>query len=182
MVVMPGAAEDAGLPAGHRQGQRLEVAEHYAEGMADADELRAARLACRFAGSQAAWYAAATSPTIAARNAALSARHGAQAAHAECLAQVELLRDIFFTPFHLMSVIDSSVRTWNDGDIVNLATSIYGERSLPEGTLDVQRLAILGDALEEAGCTNVDILSHCRQPGAVHVWGCWLVDLLLEKE
>jgi hypothetical protein len=40
---------------------------------------------------------------------------------------------------------------------------------------------ILADALEEAGCTDVKILSHCRQPGE-HVRGCWVVDLLLGKE
>ena len=38
----------------------------------------------------------------------------------------------------------------------------------------------LADALEEAGCTDVEILSHCREPGE-HVRGCWVVDLLLGK-
>jgi hypothetical protein len=42
------------------------------------------------------------------------------------------------------------------------------------------RMPILGDALEEAGCTNPDILNHCRQPGE-HVRGCWVVDLVLSK-
>ena len=41
-------------------------------------------------------------------------------------------------------------------------------------------VVILADALVEAGCTNEDILSHCRSPGP-HVRGCWVVDLLLEK-
>ena len=41
--------------------------------------------------------------------------------------------------------------------------------------------AILADALEEAGCHDLDILAHCRQPGE-HVRGCWVVDLLLGKE
>ena len=39
----------------------------------------------------------------------------------------------------------------------------------------------LGDALEEAGCTDTDILAHCRQAGE-HVRGCWLVDQILKKE
>ena len=56
----------------------------------------------------------------------------------------------------------------------------YEERELPAGTLDLARLAILADALEEAGCTNADILNHCRVPG-VHVRGCWAVNLLLGK-
>jgi hypothetical protein len=32
--------------------------------------------------------------------------------------------------------------------------------------------------LEGVGCTDPDILGHCRR-AAEHVWGCWLVDLLL---
>ena len=52
-----------------------------------------------------------------------------------------------------------------------LAESIYAEGCS-------ERLFILGDALEEAGCTNADILSHCRQ-GREHVRGCWVVDLVL---
>jgi hypothetical protein len=62
-----------------------------------------------------------------------------------------------------------------------LATAIYEERTLPQGTLDRDRLAILADALEEAGCTNEEILSHCRSPND-HVRGCWLIDLILGKE
>lgn len=52
----------------------VDVAENYADGLAGPEELRAARLACRSAGGQAAWYAAATNPAIAARNAARSTR------------------------------------------------------------------------------------------------------------
>jgi hypothetical protein len=39
----------------------------------------------------------------------------------------------------------------------------------------------LADALEDAGCTDADILSHLRSPGP-HVRGCWALDLLLGKE
>jgi hypothetical protein len=41
-------------------------------------------------------------------------------------------------------------------------------------------LPILADALEDAGCTNADVLNHCRQP-AEHGRGCWPVDLILSK-
>ena len=58
--------------------------------------------------------------------------------------------------------------------MVKFAQAIYDDR-------DFDRLPILADALEEAGCTNADILAHCRQPGE-HVRGCWVVDLLLGKE
>lgn len=46
---------------------------------------------------------------------------------------------------------------------------------------DFSSMPILADALEEAGYTSADILDHCRGPGP-HVRGCWVVDLLLEKE
>jgi hypothetical protein len=31
-----------------------------------------------------------------------------------------------------------------------------------DGPLDPQRLAVLADALEEAGCADVEVLHHCR--------------------
>jgi hypothetical protein len=51
------------------------------------------------------------------------------------------------------------------------------ERSGPEGHLDRARLAVLADALEDAGCTDREILCHLHGPG-VHVRGCWVVDLV----
>jgi hypothetical protein len=41
-------------------------------------------------------------------------------------------------------------------------------------------LPILADALGDAGCTDQVILTHCRQRGE-HIRGCWVVDLLLGK-
>jgi hypothetical protein len=63
---------------------------------------------------------------------------------------------------------------WQSEPVVALAAAIRAE-----GAFD--RLPILADALEEAGCDNADILSHCRDSG-VHVRGCWVVDLILGKE
>jgi hypothetical protein len=91
------------------------------------------------------------------------------------------LRDIFGSPFRAAPAIGRATLAWNGGAIPKLARAAYEERSLPEGTLDPGRLAALADALEEAGCTNEDILGHCRQQGAVHLRGCWVVDLLLGK-
>jgi len=65
--------------------------------------------------------------------------------------------------------------------VVALAQAAYDERELPAGTLDLARLAVLADALEEAGCTAQTILDHLRGPGP-HVRGCWAVDLILGKE
>jgi hypothetical protein len=58
-----------------------------------------------------------------------------------------------------------------------LAQSIYDSQEVPRGILDNARMAILADALEEAGCTDQGILTHCRQPGE-HIRGCWVVDLV----
>jgi len=63
---------------------------------------------------------------------------------------------------------------WCSTTIKHLAQVIYDDRAF-------DRLPILADALEEAGCTNPGILNHCRGPGP-HVRGCWLIDLLLKKE
>src|SRR5204862_225019 len=54
-----------------------------------------------------------------------------------------------------------------------LALAIYEEQAF-------ERLPILADALEEAGCTDADILSHLRRPGT-HARGCYVLDLLLGR-
>jgi hypothetical protein len=64
--------------------------------------------------------------------------------------------------------------------VVALAQAAYEQRELPAGTLDLTRLAVLADALEEAGCDQADLLGHLRGPGP-HVRGCWAVDLVLGK-
>jgi hypothetical protein len=96
-------------------------------------------------------------------------------------ADADLLRCILGNPFRLMA-LDPAWLSWRDGLVRQLAQTAYDERQLPSGHLDPDRLAVLADALEEAGCQNEDILGHLRQPGAVHVRGCHVVDLLLAKE
>ena len=93
--------------------------------------------------------------------------------------QCDLLRDIFGNPFQ-PATLDSAWLTWNDAAVVRLAHAAYEERHLPAGTLDSGRLAVLADALEEAGCADADILDHLRGPGT-HVRGCWPIDLCLGK-
>jgi hypothetical protein len=92
----------------------------------------------------------------------------------------DYLRDIFGNLFRSVS-LSPAILAWNDGLVVRLAQAAYEERHLPEGTLDNGRLAILADALEEAGCPDIDILDHLRGPGP-HVRGCWAVDLILSKD
>jgi hypothetical protein len=45
---------------------------------------------------------------------------------------------------------------------------------------DFADMPVLADGLEESGCTDPDILGHCRS-GGEHVRGCWVVDLVLGK-
>ncbi len=91
-----------------------------------------------------------------------------------------LIHDIFGNPFRPVAR-DLNWLAWNGGTVTKIAKAIYDERELPSGHLDPARLAILADALEEAGCNDTDILAHCRSDGP-HVRGCWLIDLLLGKE
>jgi hypothetical protein len=79
------------------------------------------------------------------------------------------------------AVVDRGWLAWQAGTVARLARAAYDERHLPEGTLDPVRLAVLADALEEAGCTNPELLGHLRGPGP-HVRGCWALDLVLAKE
>jgi hypothetical protein len=77
--------------------------------------------------------------------------------------------------------VNPSWLSWNNGTVKRLAESAYHEQSQPEGTLDVARLAVLADALTDAGCTDTVLLDHLRGPGP-HVRGCWAIDRLLSKE
>jgi hypothetical protein len=96
---------------------------------------------------------------------------------AEKVSQSGLLRDIFGNPFRPATISPA----WQTPTVVALAQTAYEYRDLPSGHLDPARLAVLADALDEAGCTDADILNHCRRPG-VHVRGCWVLDLLLGRE
>jgi hypothetical protein len=94
----------------------------------------------------------------------------------ELAAQV---REIMPNPFHPLPFVDKPLLLWNDGIIPRLARQIYHDQRLPTGTLDGERLAILADALEDAGCTDAELLGHLRRSGP-HVRGCWALDLFLD--
>jgi hypothetical protein len=87
-------------------------------------------------------------------------------------AQVALLRDIVENPYR-PGWAEGEWLTWNGSTVPRLAQGIYEERTF-------ERLPILADALEEAGCQDQNILGHCRS-GGEHVRGCWIVDLILGK-
>jgi hypothetical protein len=93
------------------------------------------------------------------------------------LPQCQLLRCILGNPFRPATVSPA----WRTPQVVDLAQAAYEQRELPAGTLDLARLAVLADALEDAGCDQADLLTHLRGPGP-HVRGCWAVDLILGKQ
>jgi hypothetical protein len=88
----------------------------------------------------------------------------------------ELIRDILGNPFHPISINPN----WLTPTVTNLATVAYQERNLHSRELDNIHLAVLADALEDAGCDNQDLLGHLRSSGP-HVCGCFALDLLLGK-
>jgi hypothetical protein len=86
-----------------------------------------------------------------------------------------LLREMVGNPFRPVT-LDRSLLT---PSVASLAEAAYEHRGLPSGHLDTVRLAVLSDALEEAGVAG-EILEHLRSPGP-HVRGCWAVDLVLGR-
>lgn len=60
---------------------------------------------------------------------------------------------------------------WRTEAVVALSRGIYDDRAF-------ERLPVLADALEDAGCADPDILAHCRG-GGPHARGCWVIDAAL---
>ena len=123
-------------------------------------------------------------------NAAAGVDAAGRAAHeARCLTQraedrqaAVTLRDIFRNPFRPSPTpLPAFVLAWNDGTVRRLAEATYEERRLPEGTLHAARLAVLADALLDAGCDDEELIQHCRSEEP-HYRGCWALDCLLGKE
>jgi hypothetical protein len=159
----------------------LEVAERYADGLADIRERKAALQAVRHVvlgkwlgyRKQAVDRALAHRPRDAARFASrlASLPDGRDGYSTYRAVQAGLLRDIVGNPFR-RTQFDPLWRG-GDGAPSRLAEAAYRERRF-------DLLPVLADALEEAGCSSAEILDHCRRPGA-HVRGCWVVDQVLGR-
>jgi hypothetical protein len=94
------------------------------------------------------------------------------AANLERQKQSDSLRCVFGNPFWLVAV-ESGWLAWNGGMVPALAQAVYEDYRF-------DRMPILADALEEAGCTAAPLLAHCREPHE-HVRGCSVLDLLLGR-
>ena len=160
----------------------LAVAERYADGVTTPEELTETRQSLfpvppglgRYLRERAIWEA--VSGTLTERVDALQVAQSvtwASQRDGELGNLAVWLRHIVGNPFHPMQG-EPSWLTWNGGTVRKLARGIYeGHR--------FRDMPVLADALEEAGCSDRDVLVHCRRKGD-HVRGCWLVDLLLDKE
>jgi hypothetical protein len=84
--------------------------------------------------------------------------------------QAKLLRDVFGNPFRPVRFSPE----WRTDTVVTLARQMYDAR-------DFSAMPILADALQDAGCDNDDVLTHCRDANQTHVRGCWVCDFVLNK-
>jgi hypothetical protein len=87
-----------------------------------------------------------------------------------CKPQADLVREIFGNPYRSVKFD----KAWRTDTAVALAKQMYDAR-------EFSGMPILADALQDAGCDNDDVLSHCRDANQTHVRGCWVVDLVLGK-
>jgi hypothetical protein len=86
--------------------------------------------------------------------------------------QTDLLREVMGNPFRPVVAYPRWL-DWERGLVRHLAQTAYDGRAF-------DRLPILGDALEDAGCDSAELLAHLRG-GGPHVPGCWALDALLGK-
>ena len=84
----------------------------------------------------------------------------------ERAAQTELVRCLVGNPFREVAIDPA----WLTSTVIALAIGIDADRA-------DDRLPILADALEDAGCSDADVLAHCRGRHA-HTKGCWVIKML----
>jgi hypothetical protein len=141
----------------------------------NAMEMEAGVVLADCASTNAAWAATQPGPVMPEDGGVSAARLAAEQA-----TQCGLIRDIFANPFRPPLSIPVSVLLCHGGLLQRLAEAAYEHRLLPEGHLDPERLAVLADAMEEAGA-DAEMVEHLRGPGP-HVRGCHVVDWLTGRE
>ncbi len=181
--------------ADERSRKALDISEQYADRLVGRKALNAARreafAASKAAETQRGTWSAASHAAVVALNASADHRtesrdsllatagcasslighESIEATRTEVAFQCQLLREILGNPFRPVALNPE----WRTTDVMLLANGIYEERAF-------DRMPILADALQDAGCASDDILGHLRDPAATHVRGCWALDLVLGKE
>jgi hypothetical protein len=178
-VMIAGANEPAASRA-------VEASEQFADGLLSEHELRAARQVVidtwnrlhetgeatptflRNVALGAAYQVSRPSPRKVVQEIGMLCRRQVGGVPSEYL--IRILRDVLGNPFRPMPVNPG----WLTSTVRTLAEGIYADRAF-------DRLPILADALQDAGCGSADVLGHCRGDGP-HVRGCWVVDLVLGKQ
>jgi hypothetical protein len=125
--------------------------------------------ACRYAGQGDALLTADNAAEVM-KNAESAERPGEERRKAAETKQAILLRDIVGNPIRPTQFHPQ----WRTATVSTLARQMYE-------SYDFGAMPILADALEDADCDAPAILNHCRSPGP-HVRGCWVVDLILDKQ
>jgi hypothetical protein len=188
-----------------RSRRLVDLSERLADGRADPSELAEAEAAARAAKSEADVAAAGLSPTTHVRKVAAAISAALQTAAKEAYEaarvssgcalcsvggswsinvpnpawdsqearQADLLRCLYGNPFRPAPRIDPRWLAWHGGTVPRLAQAVYDGRVF-------DRLPLLADALEDAGCADPELLGHLRS-GGEHARGCWAVDLILGK-
>jgi hypothetical protein len=118
----------------------------------------------------------------------LSALKGAKNVRALRKAYADVLRDIAGNPFRGGRGQQFNPRPrkkpqqepvfrpeWRTDTVLALARGVYADRAF-------DRLPILADALQDAGCFSEPLLTHLRDTTVPHVRGCWALDLVLGKQ
>lgn len=165
----------------------VEVAERFADEGASLLELARARTQAVEAATGAGWAAywtanvkasgpiwnvfAATSIVALHPGKQSEAEYSAELA-SEFRRQVGLVHEVFGNPFRPAHLREHAL-AWNEGVVRRLAEGIYDDKAFDS-------MPVLGDALEDAGCTDADVLAHCHER-AEHVRGCWVLDLILGR-
>jgi hypothetical protein len=174
----------------------VEIAERHADGLATAEELNAAHEAARQAFERDLPVLQ-TGPGSYPQGAMEAACHCAHPDVRTCAERVSylsaaatgmacedvwdfliaynyqqgILRDLVGNPFRPAPAVEAE---WLSGAVSKLAVSIYEAHSF-------DRLPLLADALEDAGCGDVELLSHFREKGP-HVRGCQALDRVLGRD
>jgi hypothetical protein len=148
----------------------LDVVERYADGAATRAEFLAARKAIRTALKDKTQEPA----VLAMKCLGDDAMEGmtvtvVHARRRNGAAQCGLIRCVCGNPYR-PAAFDPA---WLTSTVVALAQGIYDGRAF-------DRLPILADALQDAGCEDARVLGHCRGQEP-HARGCWVVDGLLRR-
>jgi hypothetical protein len=151
----------------------LDLAERFADGRAEAHELAAVRYGRRNMRGPPAWAVCwpPDADPLQMTQRALSCLEGNRIRVGDDRTWTDILEDIAGHLLRPCVRLDPAWLAWGDGTVGRLARVLYEER-------DFERLPILADALDDAGCTDAGLLDHLRN-GGTHVLGCWAVDEVL---